>query len=64
MEQFHHFGTVFAKEDRETGAEAVFVYATKSQRATRQSATWSRDKVAHSRDRIARRNRTCDIGLK
>ena len=40
MEQFHHFGTVLVKEDRETGklvqiAEAAaFVYATKSQRAT------------------------------
>ena len=42
------------KEDRETGAEAVFVYATKSHRATRQSATLSRDKVAHSCDKIAR----------
>jgi len=50
MEQFHQFRTVFVKEDRETGAEAVFVYATMSHRATRQSATWSRDKVAHSRD--------------
>ena len=32
MEQFHHFGSVFVKEDRETGsgAEAVFVCATKS----------------------------------
>ena len=54
MEQFHQFRTVFVKEDRETGAEAVFVYATKSQRATRQSATLSRDKVAHSCDKIAR----------
>jgi len=36
MKQFHHFGTVFVKEDHETGsgAEAVSVYATKSQRAT------------------------------
>jgi len=39
MEQFHYCVTVFVKEDR---AEAVFVYATKSQRATRQSATLSR----------------------
>ena len=60
MEQFHHFGTVLVKEDRETGklvqiAEAAaFVYATKSQRATRQSLTLlSRDKVAHSCDKIA-----------
>jgi len=40
MKEFRHFGRVFVKEDRETGkvgAEAVFVYATKSQRATRQS---------------------------
>jgi len=25
MEQFHHFGTVFEKEDRETGKVVVFV---------------------------------------
>jgi len=33
MEQFHHFGSVFVK-DGISGAEAVFVYARKSQRAT------------------------------
>jgi len=38
VKQFHHFGTVFVTEDRKkSGAEAVIVYATKSQRATRQS---------------------------
>ena len=37
------------------------IYATKSQRATGQSQ--SRDFVAHSRDKIARENCRCDIGL-
>jgi len=50
MKRFHYFGTVFVtggdREAEKSGAEAVFVYATKSQRATRQSATLSRDKVA------------------
>ena len=58
MEQFHHFGTVFVKA--ESGAEAVFVYATKSQGATRQSqrlrlcrAIKSRTRATKSRDKIA-----------
>ena len=49
---------VFVKEDRESGAEAVFVYATKSQRTTRQlqrlRVCRAIDKVAHSCDEIAR----------
>ena len=64
MVQSRHLGTtVFVKEDRETeksGAEAVFVYATKSQCATRQSqrlrlclAIKSRTRVTKSRDKIA-----------
>ena len=63
MEQFRHFGSVFVKEDREngkSGAEAVFVYATKSQGATRQSqrlrlrrAIKSRTRATTSRDKIA-----------
>ena len=58
MEQFHHFGIVFVKA--ESGAEAVFVYATKSQCATRQSqrlrlrrAIKSRTRATKSRDKIA-----------
>jgi len=42
MEQFHHFGTVFVKEDRDTGKvvqkPCLFVQL---------------DKVARSRDKIA-----------
>jgi len=45
---------------RESGAEAVFVHATKSQRATRQSqrlrlrrAIKSRNRATKSRDKIA-----------
>ena len=58
VERFHHFGTVFVNEDRET--EAVFVYATKSQRPTRQSqrlrlcrAIKSRTRATKSRNKIA-----------
>ena len=53
---------VFVKEDRESGAEAVFVYATKSQRATRQSQRLRVCRAIESRA-LVRRNRTCDIGL-
>jgi len=61
MEQFRHFGTVFVKEVRETGKVAqkpcLFTRQSRSV-ATRQSlaasATLSRDKVAHSCDKIAR----------
>ena len=57
MEQFRHFGTVFVKADR----EAVFVHATKSQRATWQSQRLrlssrtikSRTRATKSRDKIA-----------
>ena len=41
MEQFHHFGTVFVKEDRETGKVV-------------QKPCLSRHEVAHSCDKIAR----------
>ena len=37
MEQFHHFGSVFVREDRETGKvvqKPCFIYATKLQHAT------------------------------
>ena len=55
MEQFHHFGTVFVKEDRETGkvVQKPCLFATKSQRLrlcrtikSRTGATKSRDKIA------------------
>ena len=49
MEQFRHFGAVFVKEDRETGKVAQ-----------KPSATFARDKVAHSCDK----NRRCDIVLR
>ena len=61
-EQFRHFGTVFVKEVRETGkvvAQKPCLFTRQSRSvATRQShaasATLSRDKVAHSCDKIAR----------
>jgi len=62
MEQFRHFGSVFVKEVRETGkvvAQKPCLFTRQSRSvATRQSqaasATLSRDKVAHSCDKIAR----------
>jgi len=50
-----------------SGAEAVFVYATKSQRATRQSQRLRLCRAIKSRrsraTKIARKNRRCDSGL-
>ena len=69
MEQFRHFGSICegGSWNGKSGAEAVFVYATKSQRATRQSqrlrlcratvahvcrATKLRTRATKSRDKI------------
>ena len=56
MEQFHHFGTVFVKEDRETGkvvqTPCLFARQRRSvcdsvaRSKSRTSATKSRDKIA------------------
>ena len=59
MEQFHHFGTVFAKEDCETRKvvqkPCLFMRQSRSVQLDSRtaSATLSRDKVAHSCDKIA-----------
>ena len=64
MEQFHHFGTVFAKEDRETRKvvqkPCLFMRQSRSVQLESRaaSATLSRDSGA-----LVRQNRRCDVGL-
>ena len=61
MEQFDHFGSVFVKEDRETGKVVQKPCLLTRQSATRQS---QRLRLCHTIKRIlVRRNRTCDINL-
>jgi len=65
MEQFRHFGSICegGSWNGKSGAEAVFVYATKSQRATRQRsvcdfvARQSRTFVARQSCALVRQNR-------
>jgi len=52
MEQFHHFGTLFVKEDCE--ARKVVQKPCLFMRQSRSVQLDSRDKVAHSCDKIAR----------
>ena len=64
MEQFHHFGTVFVKEDGEMGKivlKPCLFFVTKSQHATRQwqHLRLSRPRVTESHDK----NCMCDISL-
>ena len=59
MEQFHHFGTVFVKEDRETGKvvqkPCLFTRQSHSMQLDSRSVcdVVTRDEVAHSCDKIA-----------
>ena len=59
MERFHHFGTVFVKEDRETGKvvqrPCLFMRQSRSVQLDRRSVyDFWREEVAHSCGKIAR----------
>ena len=54
MEQLHHFGTVFAKGDREAGkvAQKPCLFVRRNSTVAAASATLSRDKVAATKSHV------------